>query len=87
MASLLQRKNTIMRKLEVIYDVSDSKYSFHYQNNIDTYLSHFFINANYLTAGILFCISAITDFFDGYIARNMMQLLTWAGFWILLQTN
>ena len=31
---------------------------------------YFFINANYLTAGILFCISAITDFFDGYIARK-----------------
>ncbi|HHU93012.1 MAG TPA: CDP-alcohol phosphatidyltransferase family protein [Halanaerobiaceae bacterium] len=31
---------------------------------------YFFMNANYLTAGILFSISAITDFFDGYIARK-----------------
>lgn len=31
---------------------------------------NFFINGDYLTAGILFSISAITDFFDGYIARK-----------------
>ena len=36
---------------------------------IPVYL-YYFINANYLTAGILFSISAITDFFDGYIARK-----------------
>ncbi|MFW6287158.1 MAG: CDP-alcohol phosphatidyltransferase family protein [bacterium] len=31
---------------------------------------YFFIQTNYLIAGILFSISAITDFFDGYFARK-----------------
>lgn len=31
---------------------------------------YFFIKERYLTAGILFSISAISDFFDGYFARK-----------------